>query len=214
MSSKAQATSIPECWQHFGECWNKSTKACFKCGSPDHFIRDCPELSEKEKVQNVRSSNTNARGRPPRNMGNVSSGRGMTRDSAVRSEARAPARAYAICTCEEASSPDVITDTFSLYNTNVIALIDPGSNHSYICMNLASNKSLSIESTEFAIKVSNPLGKYVLVDKICKNCPLTTRGYCFLADLMLLPFDEFDVILGMDWLTLHDTVVNYRQKII
>ena len=40
------------------------------------------------------------------------------------------------------------------------------------------------------------------------------RGYCFPADLMLLPFDEFDVILGMDWLTQHDAVVNYRQKYI
>ncbi|KAA3472742.1 DNA/RNA polymerases superfamily protein [Gossypium australe] len=39
-------------------------------------------------------------------------------------------------------------------------------------------------------------------------------GYCFLADLMLLPFDEFDVILGMDWLTLHDAIVNCRRKII
>ena len=31
---------------------------------------------------------------------------------------------------------------------------------------------------------------------------------------MLLPFDEFDVILGMDWLTLHDAIVNCRRKII
>ncbi|KAA3483518.1 Retrovirus-related Pol polyprotein from transposon 17.6 [Gossypium australe] len=91
---------------------------------------------------------------------------GITRDSAVRSEARAPARAYAIHAREEVSSPDVIT------------------------------------------------GKSVLVDKICKNCPLMTPGYCFLADLMLLPVDEFDLILGMDWLTPHDAVVNCRRKVI
>ncbi|KAA3461364.1 DNA/RNA polymerases superfamily protein [Gossypium australe] len=100
VNPKAQATSVssissvrnskPECQQcgrrHFGECWNKCTKACFTCGSPDHFIRDCPQLSKKEKVQNVRSSNTTARGRPSRNTGNVSSGRGATRDSVVRFE--------------------------------------------------------------------------------------------------------------------------------
>ncbi|KAA3477304.1 DNA/RNA polymerases superfamily protein [Gossypium australe] len=143
----------------------------------NHFIRDCPELSEKEKVQNARSSNMTARGRPPRNTGNVSNGRGMTMDSAVRSKARAPARAYAI--------------------------------HAH-----RHPQILLVESTEFVIKVSNPLGKYVLVDKVCKNCPLMTWGYCFSADLMLFPFDEFDVILGMDWLTLHDAVVNYRRKII
>ncbi|KAA3484681.1 protease [Gossypium australe] len=111
---------------------------------------------------------------------------------------------------EDASSPDVITGTFSLYDTNVIALIDPGLTHSYICMNLVSNKSLPFESTNFVIKVSNPLGKYVLVDKVCKNCPLMIQGYYFSADLMLQPFDEFDVILGMDWSTLHNAIVNCR----
>ncbi|KAG8496876.1 hypothetical protein CXB51_008073 [Gossypium anomalum] len=40
------------------------------------------------------------------------------------------------------------------------------------------------------------------------------RGYCFRTDLMLPPFDDFNVILGMDWLTMHDVVVNCRRKII
>ena len=52
----------------------------------------------------------------------------------------------------------------------------------------------------------------MLVDKVCKNCPLMIQGCNFSADLMLLPFDEFDMILGMDWLTLHDAVVKCRQK--
>ncbi|KAA3481032.1 maturase K [Gossypium australe] len=250
----------------------------------------------------------------------------MENDSTVKSEARTPARTYAIPAREDATVPDVITGTFSLLDTDITALIDPGSTHSYICTNLVSNKNLSVESTkfvvkvsnpvgqyranfwlentiwvfdelscmpseclkcvisllrdtayqwwntlvsvvlieritweffqtefrkkyisqrfldqknkeflelkqvhmtvteyerefarlskyareyvstkknrsfpvestEFMIKVSNPLGKYVLVDKVCKNCPLMTQGYCFLRDLMLLPFDEFDVIL-------------------
>ena len=65
-------------------------------------------------------------------------------------------------------------------------------------MNLVSSKSLPFESTKFVIKVSNPLGKYVLIDKVCKNCPLMTRGYYFSTNLMFLPFDKFKVILGMD----------------
>ena len=64
------------------------------------------------------------------------------------------------------------------------------------------------------IRVSNPLGKCVIVDKVSKKCPLMIRGHYFPADLMLLPFDEFDVILGMDWLTLHDAIVNCKEKII
>ncbi|KAA3487366.1 alcohol-forming fatty acyl-CoA reductase-like [Gossypium australe] len=44
----------------------------------------------------------------------------------------------------------------------------------------------------------NPLGKSVLVNKVCKDYPLMIRGHYFKANLMLLPFDEFDIILGMD----------------
>ncbi|KAA3466358.1 Retrovirus-related Pol polyprotein from transposon 17.6 [Gossypium australe] len=115
----------------------------------------------------------------------------------ARAPARAPARAYTIRAREEASSLDIITGTFTLYDTSVIALIDPGSTHSYICMNLVFSKTLPVESTESVIKVSNPLGKSVLVDNVCKNCPLMFRDICFPADLMLLPFDEFDIILEL-----------------
>ncbi len=76
------------------------------------------------------------------------------------------------------------------------------------------SKNLPVESTEFVVKVSNPLGQYVMVDKICKNCPLMIHGYFFLADLMLFSFNEFDVILSMDWLTQHNAVVNCKQKYI
>ncbi|KAA3473400.1 Retrovirus-related Pol polyprotein from transposon 17.6 [Gossypium australe] len=133
-------------------------------------------MVEKEKFQSARSGNVAPRGRPQRNLGSGANSKSAPRDSAVRSEGRAPARTYAIRTHEEASSPNMIT--------------------------------------EFVIKVSNPLGKYVLVDKVCKNFPSMIRGHCFPFNLMLFPFDEFDVILGMDWLTIHDVVVNCGRNII
>ncbi|KAA3487222.1 Gag-Pol polyprotein [Gossypium australe] len=204
-SPKARATLVSsvgsernnkhECQQcgrrNFGDCW-MNNKGCFKCGLQDHYIRDYPELPEKDRYQNARPSNTAAKGKLPKNTGNVTSSKGTKKDSAVRFEARAPARAYAIHARKDVSSLDVITGTFFLYDTN----------------------SLLVESTEFVIKVSNPLGKYVLIDKVCKNFPLVTRGYYFAANLMLLPFDEFDVILGMDKLTLRHVVVNCRRKTI
>ncbi|KAA3480869.1 gag-pol polyprotein [Gossypium australe] len=67
---------------------------------------------------------------------------------------------------------------------------------------------------KFHLQIIEPLGNSVLVDKVCKNFPIMFRDICFSADLMLLPFDEFDIILGMDWLTLHDAVVNCKRKII
>ncbi|MBA0619163.1 hypothetical protein Godav_028386, partial [Gossypium davidsonii] len=145
--SKTQATfvasvgSVNDCQQcelrHFDECRAKDG-ACFKCGLLKHFICDCPKISENEKVQNVRTNNTATRGRPPHNPRNVSASRGVTKDSTVRSKARALTMAYAIRAHEEASAPDVITGTFSIVDTDVIALIDSGSTHSYVCTKLVS----------------------------------------------------------------------------
>ncbi|KAA3460965.1 DNA/RNA polymerases superfamily protein [Gossypium australe] len=189
--------------RNFGECWGKSNnRTCYKCGSQDHFVRDCPEATDKGSAQSARSSNTAARGRPSRNVGGRSGAQRGASDGAIRSEARAPARAYVIRAREEASSQ------------TVIALIDPGSTHSYVCETLVSSKTLPVESTEFVIWVSNPLGRCVVVDKVCKNCRLMIRDSCFMADLILLPFDEFDIILGMDWLIVHDAIVNCRRKTI
>ncbi|KAA3466144.1 Gag-Pol polyprotein [Gossypium australe] len=179
-----------------------------------HSNRDRGKQHTGPKIQTTSISSIATRGRPRRNTRNVTNSKGATKDSTMRSEAQAPARAYAIRAREDASSPDVIISTFSLNDTNVIALIDPGLTHPYACKNVVSSKSLPIESTEIVIKVSNSLGQYVLVDEVCKNCPLITRGYYFPANLMLLSFDEFDVILGMDWFTLHDAVVNCRRKTI
>ncbi|KAA3480841.1 ty3-gypsy retrotransposon protein [Gossypium australe] len=177
------------------------------------FFRDCPEVAEKEKPQNARPGSA-ARRRLQRNPGNDMRSKNLSREQTTRVDGRAPARTYAIRAHEEASSPDVITGTFSLYDTRVIALIDSGFTHSYICMKLVSSMSMPIESTEFVIRVSNPLDKYVLVDRVCKSCPLKIRGHCFLVDLMLLSFDEFDVILGMDWLVTHGVIVNCGRKFI
>ncbi|XP_016747356.1 uncharacterized protein [Gossypium hirsutum] len=128
------------------------------------------------------------------------------KDSVARSEARAPARTYTIRAREEATVPDVIAGTFYLFHVIVYALIDPGSTHSYVYTALVSQKKLSVEPTDYDIQVTNPLGESVIVNLVCRDCLLKVKRCQFSVDLMLLPFREFDVILGIDWLTKHEAV--------
>ncbi|XP_052885244.1 uncharacterized protein LOC128293774 [Gossypium arboreum] len=185
LGTKAQTTSIATMVGN----GRPSRLECPHC-SPDHFIRECPKMTENERYQSARSSNTAGHGRPQKNLGNRASSKSAPKESTVRPKGRAPARTYAIRAREKASSLNVIIGTFSIYDTTVIVLIDLGSTHSYICMKLVSSMSMLVEPTKFMIKVSNPLGKCVLVDKVCRNFLLMIRGHCFPANLMLLPFDE------------------------
>ena len=129
-----------------------------------------------------------------------------------RQDARAPVRAYAMKAVEEKDAPDVIVGNFYIFETIVHALIDPSSTHSYICTTIPSLGSLAKSKTEYEILVTNPLGYSVIVNKVYIDCPIRIREYKFMGYLIELSFREFDVILGMDWLSRDQVVVNWRMK--
>ena len=72
--------------------------------------------------------------------------------------------------------------------------------------------SLPKSETEYNILVKNPLGHSVIVNRVYRDCPIRIREYEFLRDLIELSFREFNVILGMDWLSRHRVVVDCRMK--
>ena len=47
-----------------------------------------------------------------------------------------------------------------------------------------------------------------------KNCPLTVHDRELSIDLIVLPFHEFDLILGMDWLSKHRAIIDCDTKTI
>ena len=132
----------------------------------------------------------------------------------ARKDGRAPARAYAMKAVEDTDAPDVIFGNFTIFDTIVHALIDPGSTHSYVCTNIPNLGNLPRSETEYDILVTNPLGHSVIGNKVYRDCPIKIREYEFLGDLIELSFREFDVILGMDWLSRHRAIADYRMKIV
>ncbi|KAL5794529.1 hypothetical protein ACOSP7_003123 [Xanthoceras sorbifolium] len=160
--------------RHPGECW-KLTGACLKCGSHDHFVRECPQMGPQ---QPERSAPTTSRGRRPgQAVPEGGSHRGAS-ESVARPDSRAPARVYGVRAQEDKDAPDVIAGIISIFDTSAIALIDPGSTHSYICDALLKQRNLQTEPTEFDVLVSNPIGQSVVVNRIYRNCPI--RSVTFL----------------------------------
>ena len=62
--------------------------------------------------------------------------------------------------------------------------------------------------------VTSPLGYGVIVNRVYKNCHLMTHDKEFFADLLALLFHEFNLILGIDWLSKHRAIVDCDKKTI
>ena len=69
-----------------------------------------------------------------------------------------------------------------------------------------------MEPLTYDMLVTNPLGYSVRVNRVYKNCPLMVHDREFPVDLIDLPFHEFDLILGMDWLSKHQAIVDCDKK--
>ncbi|XP_017250756.1 uncharacterized protein LOC108221385 [Daucus carota subsp. sativus] len=50
------------------------------------------------------------------------------------------------------------------------------------------------------------------VDRVCPDCEVEILRNKFCADLIPFKLGEFDVILGMDWLSKHNAQIDYRNK--
>ena len=67
---------------------------------------------------------------------------------------------------------------------------------------------------EKSLKVNYPLGTRVSVDQNCRDCELEISEILLNVDLRVIDMSEFDVILGMDWLSAHRVVIdNDRRRV-
>ena len=67
---------------------------------------------------------------------------------------------------------------------------------------------LKVETLEKSLYMNSPLGTRVSVDQLCRGCELEISRILLTVDLRVKDMLEFDVILGMDWLTAHRVITN------
>ena len=60
--------------------------------------------------------------------------------------------------------------------------------------------------------VSLPTGDSLIADRVYMGCRVIIEGHEFMANLVLLDIQDFDVILGMDWLSRHHATMDCFRK--
>ena len=64
------------------------------------------------------------------------------------------------------------------------------------------------------LTVLTPVREVYLINRFSSGCEACIKDEIFLVDLVELEILEFDVILGMDWLSAHNAVLDYFNKVV
>ena len=110
-------------------------------------------------------------------------------------------RVYAITPPAEAADQPVIQGTFLLSRLWARVLFDSGASHSFIATSVVIELGLKVEALEEPLYVSSPLWIRASIGMICSGCELEISGILLTVDVRVMDMSEFDIILGMDWLT-------------
>jgi len=119
---------------------------------------------------------------------------------------------FSTSSTEATKSCNLILDRCLLFDNNVLVLFDSRATHSFISQECVSRLGLVIQDLGYELAVSTPVSGEVFTNLVCAGCPTEVAGHKFKVNLIWLPLEGLDVILGMDWLSDNHVIMDYRRR--
>ncbi|XP_022640534.1 uncharacterized protein LOC106770516 [Vigna radiata var. radiata] len=166
-------------------------KRCNLCRRDGHYARDCPTVWRIGPP-------------PPR-----PAGRAIQRGGA---RPQAAGRVYALTGAEAANVGNLIVSTCLLFGASCVALFDSGATHSFVSKVCVKRLGLAVRELQYDLVVSTPAAGLVRTSTVCARCPIEVEGRRFRVNLICLPLQGLEVILGMDWLAINRILLDYGRK--
>ncbi|XP_075104912.1 uncharacterized protein LOC142178993 [Nicotiana tabacum] len=108
----------------------------------------------------------------------------------------------------------MVTGILSVCSFDALALIDPESTHSCVSSYFALRFSRHPELLNDPFLVAIPVGESILAEYVYRGCQIRVEGRDILVDLIVLCMINFDMLMGMDWLSSCYDIVNFHAKIV
>ena len=82
-------------------------------------------------------------------------------------------------------------------------MFDSGTTHSFITHDFMLELGLRPKRLMISLAISTLVGRLIILYWVCHGVGVHFDGYQFLTDLVVLFMSDFDIILGMDWMSFH-----------
>ncbi|WRX09990.1 Reverse transcriptase domain - like 10 [Theobroma cacao] len=171
---------------HRGRCL-RATGVCFKCGQLGHIKRDCTMAHQSQD-----------------------SAHGSTQPASFAPSVAASSDRKA----SGSKGRDAGTSSQGSCDMNARVLFDPGATHSFISPCFASRLGRDHVRREEQLVVFTPLKEIFVAEWEYESCVVRVKDKDTLVNLVVLDTLDFDVILGMDWLSPRHASVDCYHKLV
>jgi hypothetical protein len=201
-------------------------KTCYQCGQEGHLRKNCPVAMTQPSSSHTSAPAALAPSQVPsapmRQMGNSSvQGAGTSQHEGRRSggrgqmqAGRGQARVFALTRQDAQASNAVVTGILSICSQDAHVLFDPGATHSFVSLWFAPRLGKNSSSLDETLVVTTPAGDKLFAESVYRSCDVSVAGHILFADLVVMNMVDFDVILGMDWLSSHHATLDCYNKVV
>ena len=123
-------------------------------------------------------------------------------------------RVCALSTLEAEAEPKTVTGTIYLDSLPAKALFDPGAENSFISNKFVKFLDRPIEMMDVTYFISSPFSGPYVVNQVIRSCEAHVGQGEIIMDLMILPMQDLDVIIGMDYLSLYRSNFDCFEKVV
>ncbi|CAA0812557.1 Unknown protein, partial [Striga hermonthica] len=171
---------------------------CYYCHEPRHFISRCPKRVQQQPQQPPQQQQSRQQAqRPPQQQ---------------QQRGRQQARVYAVDQAEAAHQPGTMSGMVVLNDIPVFALFDIGATHSFISRRCLDAIGVHAITAVDPLEVSLAPGRKIVTSAKASDLSLSIGGRVLSADTYVLEMRDFDLILGMDWLSFYHADIRCHDR--
>ncbi|CAA0822817.1 Unknown protein, partial [Striga hermonthica] len=166
---------------------------------PGHFANRCPK-----KAQQPQQPQQPPQQQQPRQQA-------QRQPQQQQQRGRQQARVYAVDQVEAEQQPGTMSGMIMLNNVLVFALFDTGATHSFISRRCLSIDGHAITAVD-PLEVSLASGQKIVTSARASDLSLSIDGRSLSTDAYVLEMRDFDLILGMNWLSFYHADIRCHDR--
>jgi hypothetical protein len=105
----------------------------------------------------------------------------------------------------------IMMGTFTIHHQPAVIPFDSGATHSFISPKFGTKVGLDFYHTKGTYMIAIP-GSKIASNQICRDVPIQMGSNLIKTDLILLNLEGMDILLGMDWMTRHQVLLDISSR--